>query len=62
MFLLRKYLLVFFDDILIYSKTKQAHLKHLKLVLDILRSEKLYAKISKCSFPVPQVEYLGHVI
>uniref|UniRef100_A0A8R7VG62 Reverse transcriptase domain-containing protein n=1 Tax=Triticum urartu TaxID=4572 RepID=A0A8R7VG62_TRIUA len=36
--LLRKYLLVFFDDILIYSKTKQAHLKHLKLVLDILRS------------------------
>ena len=45
---LRKFLLIFFDDILIYSKTWEEHLKHIKEVLNILESESLYAKMSKC--------------
>jgi hypothetical protein len=60
--LLRKILLVFFDDILIYSKTKEEHLQHIKIVLEVLRTNKLFAKRSKCVFATPQVEYLGHVI
>jgi hypothetical protein len=59
---LRKFLLVFFDDILIYSKSEQEHLRHLKLVLQRLREHKLFAKQSKCVFAAPQVEYLGHII
>jgi hypothetical protein len=59
---IRKFLPVFFDDILIYSKTKTEHLQHLKLVLDKLREHTLFAKLSKCVFATEQVEYLGHVI
>jgi hypothetical protein len=59
---LRKFLLVFFDDILIYSKSEQEHLQHLQLVLQRLRENKLFAKQSKCAFLAPQVEYLGHII
>ena len=58
----RKFVLVFFDDILVYSKDMKEHLQHVKIVLDILRSNRLYAKKSKCSFGVLQVEYLGHII
>jgi hypothetical protein len=47
---LRKYLLVFFDDILIYSKTWDEHLAHLGEVLDIMQAQSLYAKESKCEF------------
>ncbi|KAL0350215.1 UNVERIFIED_CONTAM: Transposon Ty3-G Gag-Pol polyprotein [Sesamum radiatum] len=59
---LRKFVLVFFDDILIYSKGWSDHLHHLRRVLELLRTHKLYAKQSKCSFAQQQVEYLGHVI
>jgi hypothetical protein len=59
---LRKFLLVFFNDILIYSKTKTEHLKHLQIVLQTLRDNKLFAKQSKCVFATNQVEYLGHII
>ena len=59
---LRKFVLVFFDDILIYSSSLAKHLEHLEITLGILRQHKLCAKRSKCSFGVKQVEYLGHVI
>lgn len=59
---LRKFVLVFFDDILIYSKNEKEHLLHLKAVLEILRSHQLFVKKSKCSFNCPKVEYLGHII
>ncbi|GJX58361.1 retrotransposon-related protein [Tanacetum coccineum] len=59
---LRKFTLVFFDDILVYSKTVEEHCVHLKQVLEVMRYNKLFAKQSKCSFAVKKVEYLGHVI
>jgi len=59
---LRKYVLVFFDDILIYSKTWKEHLKHLETVLSILEENEFYAKKSKCTFGKEEVEYLGHII
>jgi len=54
--------LVFFDDILVYSKDLAAHVTHLKLVLDTLVNHQLYAKQSKCVFACREVEYLGHLI
>jgi hypothetical protein len=60
--LMRKIMLVFFDDILIFSKTLEEHAQHLQTVLQVLRDNKLYAKFSKCVFATQQVEYLGHVI
>ncbi len=59
---LRKFVLVFFYDILVYSKKMEDHAMHLKLVLQVLEDHQLYAKMSKCIFAVPEVEYLGHVI
>jgi hypothetical protein len=59
---LRKYLLVFFDDILIYSKTWDEHLTHLEEVLDIMQAQSLYAKESKCEFGMRELLYLGHII
>jgi hypothetical protein len=59
---LRKFVLVFFDDILVYSSDKEQHKKHLSIVLNILRVNQLKAKLSKCTFAQPQVEYLGHII
>ncbi|CAM8950453.1 unnamed protein product [Rhodiola kirilowii] len=58
----RKFLLVFFDDILIYSYTWADHLEHLKLVFSILLQHRLYLKLSKCTFGATSVEYLGHFI
>nr|GEW46365.1 putative reverse transcriptase domain-containing protein [Tanacetum cinerariifolium] len=59
---LDKFMIVFIDDILIYSKSKQVHKEHLKLILELLKKEQLYAKFSKCKFWIPKVKFLGHVI
>ncbi|GAA0175667.1 hypothetical protein LIER_44002 [Lithospermum erythrorhizon] len=56
------FILVFFDDILVYSKTLDQHYTHLSTVLGLLRQHKLYAKPSKCTFGSPHIEYLGHII
>ena len=58
----RKFVLVFFDDMLVYSKSLSNHINHLRTVLEILATNKLYAKRSKCMFACKEVEYLGHVI
>lgn len=59
---LRKFVMVFLDDILIYSPSLSAHVEHLRQVLDKLREHKLYMKLSKCSFAQLQLDYLGHII
>ncbi|GJR09562.1 putative reverse transcriptase domain-containing protein [Tanacetum coccineum] len=59
---LDKFVIVFIDDILIYSKSKQDHEEHLKLILELLKKEELYAKFSMCKFWIPKVQFLGHVI
>ncbi|GJR31625.1 putative reverse transcriptase domain-containing protein [Tanacetum coccineum] len=59
---LDKFVIVFIDDILIYSKTKEDHEVHLRLVLELLRKKKLYAKFSKCEFWLQEVQFLGHVV
>nr|GEX93466.1 putative reverse transcriptase domain-containing protein [Tanacetum cinerariifolium] len=59
---LDKLVIVFIDDILIYSNSKQEHEEHLKLILELLKKEQLYAKFSKCEFWIPKVQFLGHVI
>jgi hypothetical protein len=59
---LDKFVLVLIDDILVYSRSKEEHEEHLKLVLQVLREHKLYANFIKCDFFQRQVHYLGHVI
>nr|GFA49328.1 retrotransposon protein, putative, unclassified [Tanacetum cinerariifolium] len=59
---LRKFMLVFFDDILIYSKNLKEHCDHLAQVLQVMKDNTLYAKRTKCYFAVPRVEYLCHII
>jgi hypothetical protein len=59
---LGKFVVVFIDDILIFSKTEEEHENHLRLVLEKLRSNQLYAKFSKCEFWLTEVTFLGHVI
>ncbi|XP_058767801.1 uncharacterized protein LOC131641513 [Vicia villosa] len=59
---LRRFVLVFFDDILIYSTCLSDHVYHLKLILNLLCSNQFYAKLSKCTFAVPKVDNLGHII
>ena len=59
---LHKYVVIYLDDILVFSKTPEEHVQHLREVLSILRDNRLYAKLSKCDFNMPQVLYLGHVV
>jgi hypothetical protein len=59
---LRKSVLVFFDDILVYSKTCQEHMGHLEEVLSIMEAQSVYAKESKCEFGMTKLLYLGHII
>ena len=56
------FVLVYIDDILIFSSTEEEHLKHIEQVLKILREYNLYAKLKKCEFFKDQVEYLGHIV
>ncbi|XP_040934679.1 uncharacterized mitochondrial protein AtMg00860-like [Gossypium hirsutum] len=59
---LKKFVLIFFNDILVYSRSWHDHLQHLRTVLLLLRMHKLFAKKSKCCFGISQIEYLRHVI
>ena len=59
---LDKFVIVFIDDILIYSQGKEKHGRHLRLILELLRNKKLYAKFSKCEFWLNEVKFLGHVV
>ena len=59
---LDKFVVVFIDDILVYSKNEEEHKEHLRLVLEKLREHQLYAKFSKCEFWLKEVGFLGHVI
>ena len=59
---LDRFVIIFIDDILVYSKSKEEHGRHLTLVLRKLREHRLYAKFSKCQFWLKEVAFLGHVI
>jgi hypothetical protein len=59
---LDRFVVVFIDDILVFSRTMEEHEEHLRLVLEKLRSNQLYAKFSKCEFWITEVAFLGHII
>jgi hypothetical protein len=59
---LDKFMVVFIDDILIYSENEEEHAEHLRIVLSRLREHQLYAKFSKCKFWLKKVPFLGHVL
>ena len=54
--------MVFIDDILVYSKSREEHEEHLRITLQLLRDNQLYAKLSKCEFWLEQVAFLGHIV
>jgi len=59
---LNKFVVVFIDDILVYSKTKEKHADHLRVVLKMLEEHKLYAELKKCEFWLEKVQFLGHIV
>lgn len=59
---LNQFVVVFIDDILIYSKNPEEHVSHLSIVLQRLREKQLYAKLSKCEFWLERISFLGHVV
>ena len=59
---LDQFVVVFIDDILVYSKDAQDHDQHLKIVLQILRERKLFVKLSECDFWLKEVSFLGHIV
>jgi hypothetical protein len=59
---LDEFIIIFLNDILVYSKSEEEHEQHLRMVLQILREHQLYAKLIKCSFYQEQIHYLGHII
>ncbi|XP_074355927.1 putative mitochondrial protein AtMg00860 [Apium graveolens] len=59
---LDKFVIVFIDDILVYSKSMEEHDEHLRVVSETLRNNKLYAKYKKCEFWLDQVTFLGHIV
>jgi hypothetical protein len=59
---LDKFVIVFLDDILVYSKSEEEHEQHLRMVLQVLREHQLFSKLRKCSFYQKQIHYLGHII
>ena len=59
---LDQFVVVFIDDILVYSKNEQEHTQHLHTVLQTLREHRLYAKLSKCDFWLKEISFLGHII
>ena len=59
---LDQYLVVYLDDIVVYSSTLQEHVEHLKKVFKVLRENQLYVKREKCEFAQPKIHFLGHVI
>jgi hypothetical protein len=59
---LDKFVIVFLDDILVYSRSEEEHEGHLRMVLQVLREHQLYAKLIKCSFYREKIHYLGHII
>jgi hypothetical protein len=59
---LDKFVMIFIDDILIYSKSEEEHTRHLRVILQRLRDHQLYAKVSKCAFWMKEVPFLEHII
>jgi hypothetical protein len=59
---LDKFVIIFLDDILVYSNLEEEHEQYLRMVLQVLRENQLYAKLRKCSFDQKKIHYLGHII
>lgn len=59
---LRKFVIVFFEDILVYSRTREEHMHHLEQVLGVLHQHEFFIRLPKCSFGLSELVYLGHII